>query len=141
MILKPNGSHASIHAPEEWFTGRVRVDPIHMEAQEPSRITSALVTFRTGVRSNRHTHPLGQLLIVTSGKGWTQCEGEGRVGINAGDMVWWPLVMNTGTVPHPPRGCGTYRYRKCHTERLSSGFGRPPTNSMENDVISRMRGG
>jgi len=90
MILRRNGSQASIKGPEDWFTGRVRIDPIHMEAQEPSRITSALVTFEPGARSNWHTHPLGQLLIVTAGKGWTQCEGEKRVEVNAGDTVWCP---------------------------------------------------
>ena len=53
-------------------------------------MTSALVTFEPGARTNWHTHPLGQLLIVTSGRGWTQCEGEARVEINAGDSIWCP---------------------------------------------------
>ncbi|UHQ55381.1 hypothetical protein [Microbulbifer sp. YPW16] len=69
MILRKNGSQDSIEGPADWFTGRARIDPIHLEAQEPSRITSALVTFEPGARTNWHTHPLGQLLIVTSGKG------------------------------------------------------------------------
>jgi len=90
MILTRNGSNASIQGPDDWFTGRVRIDPIHLEPQEPSRLTSALVTFEPGARTNWHTHPLGQLLIVTSGKGWTQCEGEERVEINAGDTIWCP---------------------------------------------------
>lgn len=76
MILKRNGSQASIKGPADWFTGNVRIDPIHSQPQEPSRITSALVTFEPGARTNWHTHPLGQMLIVTAGKGWTQCEGE-----------------------------------------------------------------
>jgi quercetin dioxygenase-like cupin family protein len=33
---------------------------------------------------------LGQTLIVTSGTGWTQCEGEERVEIRAGDVIWCP---------------------------------------------------
>lgn len=90
MILRRNGSLASAKGPEQVFTGNVRIDPIHAEAQEPSRITSALVTFEPGARSNWHRHPLGQLLIVTAGKGWTQCEGEERVEINAGDSIWCP---------------------------------------------------
>ena len=90
MILTRNGSRASVKGPEQVFTGNVRIDPIHIEPQEPSRITSALVTFEPGARSNWHTHPLGQLLIVTAGKGWTQCEGEERVEINAGDTIWCP---------------------------------------------------
>ncbi|WP_039455493.1 (R)-mandelonitrile lyase [Candidatus Jidaibacter acanthamoebae] len=90
MILKRNGSQASMQGPEEWFTGNVRIDPIQLQPVEPSRITSALVTFEPGARTNWHTHPLGQLLIVTSGKGWTQCEGEPKVEINAGDTIWYP---------------------------------------------------
>lgn len=90
MILRKNGSQDSIQGPADWFTGRARIDPIQLEAQEPSRVTSALVTFEPGARTNWHTHPLGQLLIVTSGKGWTQCEGEPRVEINAGDSIWCP---------------------------------------------------
>lgn len=90
MILRRNGSQAAAKGPEQVFTGRVRIDPIHPAPQEPSRITSALVTFEPGARSNWHRHPLGQLLIVTAGKGWTQCEGEARVEINAGDSIWCP---------------------------------------------------
>lgn len=45
---------------------------------------------RTGARSAWHTHPLGQTLLVTAGCGWTQCEGEAKVEIRAGDVVWCP---------------------------------------------------
>lgn len=90
MILIKNGSQASIKGPEDWFVGDVRIDPILLQAQEPSRITSALVTFEPGARTNWHTHPLGQLLIVTAGQGWTQCEGETKVVVNAGDTIWCP---------------------------------------------------
>jgi len=90
MILNRNGSRASIKGPADWFIGDVRIDPIHMEQQEPSRITSALVTFEPGARTNWHTHPPGQLLIVTAGRGWTQCEGDSRVEVNAGDTIWCP---------------------------------------------------
>lgn len=90
MIHTRNGSQPSVKGPDDWFTGDVRIDPIRLEAREPSRLTSALVTFEPGARTNWHTHPRGQLLIVTSGKGWTQCEGEPRVEINAGDTIWCP---------------------------------------------------
>ncbi|WP_323816295.1 cupin domain-containing protein [Cellvibrio sp. NN19] len=90
MILNKKGSVAPFKGPADWFTGNVMIDPIHMQVQEPSRITSALVTFEPGARTNWHTHPLGQLLIVTSGTGWTQCEGEARVEIKAGDSIWCP---------------------------------------------------
>ena len=37
-------------------------------------VIGAIVTFEPGARSNWHTHPLGQTLIVTEGVGWTQVE-------------------------------------------------------------------
>lgn len=90
MIHRKNGSQASIPGPAEWFTGSARIDPIQLQPEEPSRVTSALVTFEPGARTNWHTHPLGQLIIVTSGKGWTCCDGGKRVEINAGDTIWCP---------------------------------------------------
>jgi hypothetical protein len=42
--------------------------------------------FEPGARSARHTHPLGQTLIVTSGLGWTQCEGRPIEEIRPGDV-------------------------------------------------------
>ena len=57
---------------------------------DPSRVTGAIVTFQPGARTAWHSHPLGQTLIVTSGVGWTQCEGEERVEVRAGDVIWCP---------------------------------------------------
>lgn len=90
MIHVKNGSQASIRGPAEWFTGSARIDPIQLQPREPSSVTSALVTFEPGARTNWHIHPLGQLIIVTSGKGWTCCEDGARVEINAGDTIWCP---------------------------------------------------
>jgi quercetin dioxygenase-like cupin family protein len=90
MILSQQKDRNPVEGPDEYFTGKVQIDPFHLEAQEPSRVTSAKVTFEPGARTNWHTHPLGQLLIVTSGKGWTQCEGEERVEVNEGDTIWCP---------------------------------------------------
>lgn len=87
MQLKRVGSQPSTRGPAEWFTGTVRIDPLH-SAPEPSRVSCASVTFEPVARTNRHTHPLGQTLIVTSGCGWTQCEGEAIVEIRAGDVIW-----------------------------------------------------
>jgi quercetin dioxygenase-like cupin family protein len=89
MQLRRVGSQPSTPGPAEWFTGTVRIDPLN-SAPEPSRVSCAAVTFEPGARTNCHTHPLGQTLIVTSGCGWTQCEGEPVVEIRAGDVVWCP---------------------------------------------------
>ena len=89
MILKRAGSQPSQRGPEQFFTGTVRIDPIHA-ADDPARVSAASVTFEPGARSAWHTHPLGQILVVTAGCGWTQCEGEPTVEIRAGDVVWCP---------------------------------------------------
>ena len=64
MKITRCGETASRKVPAEWFTGTVWQDPI-VEAPEPARVRSALVTFEPGARTNWHTHPLGQTLIVT----------------------------------------------------------------------------
>ncbi|MBZ9781975.1 cupin domain-containing protein [Pseudomonas sp. REP124] len=89
MILKRVGSQPSIKAPEAYFTGTVRMDPLN-NPPEPARVSVVSVTFEPGARSAWHTHPLGQTLIVTAGCGWTQCEGEPIVEIRAGDVIWCP---------------------------------------------------
>jgi quercetin dioxygenase-like cupin family protein len=37
-----------------------------------------------------HTHPLGQVLIVTAGCGWVRREGGPIEEIRMGDVVWFP---------------------------------------------------
>ncbi|MFL6605636.1 MAG: cupin domain-containing protein [Steroidobacteraceae bacterium] len=89
MEIQRNGSRPSTQGPEEWFTGRVRIDPLFQAAQ-PRRAAGALVTFEPGARTAWHTHPLGQTLIVMSGLGWTQCEGEPKEEIRPGDVITCP---------------------------------------------------
>ena len=89
MELKRNGSQPSTKGPAEYFTGNVRLDPL-FQAPDPARGTGSLVTFEPGARSNWHTHPLGQTLIVTSGLGWTQCWGGPIEIIRPGDVVTCP---------------------------------------------------
>ena len=50
----------------------------------------ANVTFEPGCRNNWHTHPGGQLLLVTDGKGWYQEEGKPAKTLQAGDVVEIP---------------------------------------------------
>jgi quercetin dioxygenase-like cupin family protein len=87
--ISRNGSRPSVKGPAECFTGSVRVDPL-FQVPEPGRVTGGLVTFEPGARSNWHTHPCGQTLIVVSGFGWTQCWGEARQEVGPGDVIWCP---------------------------------------------------
>lgn len=89
MVITPNGTQASIKGANEYFSGSVRIDPLFAPTA-PSRTSGGQVTFDAGARSAWHTHPLGQTLIVTSGKGWVQeWDGEKRE-IRPGDVVWCP---------------------------------------------------
>jgi quercetin dioxygenase-like cupin family protein len=59
------------------------------KASEPARVSGATVTFEPGARTTWHTHPLGQTLIVTAGKGLAQREGGPVEELNPGDIVWF----------------------------------------------------
>jgi quercetin dioxygenase-like cupin family protein len=89
MELKRSGSQASARGPAEYFTGAVRIDPL-FKAPSPARASGACVTFEPGARSNWHTHPLGQTLIVTSGCGYVQSWCGPIKVIRPGDVVWCP---------------------------------------------------
>jgi quercetin dioxygenase-like cupin family protein len=89
MELKRSGSQPSVKGPPDLFTGNVRLDPL-FTAPAPARVACASVTFEPGARTAWHTHPLGQTLVVISGCGWTQCEGESIEEIRAGDVIWCP---------------------------------------------------
>jgi len=90
MDIKRVGSQASIKGPAGWFSGTVRIDPLFLQANDPSRVTGANVTFEPGARTAWHTHPLGQTLIVTAGCGRVQREGGPIEEIRPGDVVWFP---------------------------------------------------
>jgi quercetin dioxygenase-like cupin family protein len=83
------GSQPSNKGPAQFFTGSVRVDPL-FAANAPSRTSGGLVTFEPGARSAWHTHPVGQILIVTAGKGLVQRWGGPVEEIRPGDVVRIP---------------------------------------------------
>jgi quercetin dioxygenase-like cupin family protein len=89
MEIMRNGSQPSGKGPADWFTGSVRIDPL-FSAPEPARVACALVTFEPAARTAWHTHPLGQILIITSGRGCVQREGGPVEEVRPGDVVWFP---------------------------------------------------
>jgi quercetin dioxygenase-like cupin family protein len=86
MQIHRPGSRPYGPGPAEWFTGPVRIDPL-FAAAAPSRTAGNAVTFEPGARTAWHTHPLGQVLIVTAGCGWVQREGGPKEEIRPGDVV------------------------------------------------------
>ncbi|BBS87394.1 cupin domain-containing protein [Aeromonas media] len=83
------GSQAAVYGSADNFTGRVRVDPL-FTADQIIPVSGAYVTFEPGARSAWHRHPAGQRLIVTSGVGLTQREGQPVQIIRPGDVVSCP---------------------------------------------------
>jgi quercetin dioxygenase-like cupin family protein len=86
MDIKRSGSQPSQKTPTEHFTGAVRIDPL-FQTTEPARAGGAYVTFEPCSRTDWHTHPLGQTLIVTSGCGLVQRWGGLVEQIRPGDVV------------------------------------------------------
>jgi quercetin dioxygenase-like cupin family protein len=87
MEIKRAGSQPSGKGPADWFTGVVRIDPL-FQSLDPARAAGNSVTFEPGARTAWHTHPLGQILIVTAGLGWAQRDGGPIDEIRPGDVVW-----------------------------------------------------
>lgn len=74
---------------DKTFSGTVYVAPV-FPANEPFAVNAGEVTFMPGARSAWHTHPAGQMLVVTSGTGWVQERGQEKQIMRAGDVVWCP---------------------------------------------------
>ena len=87
--ISPNGSRSSAKGAPQNFTGSVIVDPLYA-ANDSTSSTGGLVTFEPGARSAWHTHPAGQVLIVTFGTGWVQEDGGQQREIKPGDVIWTP---------------------------------------------------
>lgn len=88
MKIQRIGSKPSAKGPADYFTGAVRIDALN-EPPAPARVAMALVTFEPGARTAWHTHPFGQTIIVTTGAGWVQREGDTKENIFAGDVVYF----------------------------------------------------
>ncbi|MES3020431.1 MAG: cupin domain-containing protein [Pseudomonadota bacterium] len=89
MVVTPAGSQPSAKGPAQYFTGTVRVDPL-FAPRGSSTAAGVAVTFEPGARSAWHTHPAGQILIVTGGVGRVQQWGGAVQQIRPGDVIWTP---------------------------------------------------
>ena len=89
LVITRGGSRAVRPGPAENFTGDVRVEML-FEARDPSHASGGTVTFEPGARTAWHSHPRGQILIVTAGTGRVQQWGDPIEEIRAGDVVRIP---------------------------------------------------
>jgi 4-carboxymuconolactone decarboxylase len=101
IVITRGGSRAVRPAPAEHFTGGVGVEML-FEAVDPSHASGGSVTFEAGARTAWHSHPGGQVLIVTAGTGRVQQWGGPIEEIQAGDVVRIPSGQKHwhGASPH-----------------------------------------
>ena len=85
MKVRNSNTISTISAPAEYFTGTAWFT--YLSKNEEVRCNSIKVTFEPKARNYWHTHPEGQILIVTDGKGYVQKRGELIQLLLPGDVV------------------------------------------------------
>jgi len=78
----PKGDRGS----EDYFTGTTWVTPLVPRGGDIN-YTVANVVFEPGARTNWHTHPAGQALLVIDGEGFYQEKGQPARPLKKGDVV------------------------------------------------------
>lgn len=69
-----------------YFTGDAYLKPL-LAKDKNNNFAAGSVTFEKGARTNWHTHPRGQVLIVTEGNGLYQEKGKSARTIAKGDVI------------------------------------------------------
>jgi len=72
--------------PKEWFTGEAFLTPL-IARDKNNDFTVGSVSFDRKARTNWHTHPKGQILLVIEGEGFYQEKGKAPRKIKKGDVV------------------------------------------------------
>jgi 4-carboxymuconolactone decarboxylase len=101
MVITRAWSRPVRPGPTEHFTGSVRVEML-FDAVDPSHASGGSVSFEPGARTAWHSHPRGQILIVTAGTGGVQRWGDPIEEIHTGDIVRIPAGQKHwhGASPH-----------------------------------------
>lgn len=72
--------------PSDWFTGDAFLHPL-VAKDSNNNFSAGSVTFEPGARTNWHTHPKGQVLLVIEGEGFYQEKGKPAQPIKKGEAV------------------------------------------------------
>ena len=72
--------------PKEWFSGEAFLTPL-VAKDKNNEFSVGNVSFNAKARTNWHTHPKGQVLLVTEGEGFYQEKGQPARKIKKGDVV------------------------------------------------------
>lgn len=91
---------------KDWFTGHAYLTPL-VSKDKNNNFSAGSVTFDPGARTNWHTHPKGQVLLVIEGQGLYQEKGKPVRPIKKGDVVnipenteHWHGASSTSTMVH-----------------------------------------
>ena len=136
IVITRGGSRDVRPGPAESFTGGVRVEML-FEAVDPFHGSGGSVAFEAGARTAWHSHPGGQILVVTAGTGRVQEWGGPIQEIQAGDVVRIPAGQKHwhGASPHasmthlaitePRDGTSVQWMEKVSDEQYNGGSSRP----------------
>jgi len=75
--------------PNEWFSGNAFLTPL-VARDKNNEFSAGSVSFEPKARTNWHTHPKGQVLIVIEGNGLYQEKDKPAQRIKKGDVVSIP---------------------------------------------------
>lgn len=78
----PKGESVS----SEWFSGNAFLMPL-LAKDKNNDFSMGNVTFEPNARTHWHTHPRGQVLLITEGEGWYQEKGKPAQLIRKGDVI------------------------------------------------------
>ncbi len=78
----PKGESVS----SEWFSGNAFLTPL-LAKDKNNDFAMGNVTFEPNARTHWHTHPRGQVLLITEGEGWYQEKGKPAQPIKKGDVI------------------------------------------------------
>lgn len=117
--------------PATTFTGKVYYLGL-VEADSIYTTAMGNVYFEPGARSHWHTHPAGQILVITDGVGYHQIKGQPRQTLHKGDIVkcppntlhWHGASQDTGMQQMyilPNTGKGIVEWKEAVTDEVYKG--------------------
>ncbi|MBV5348807.1 cupin domain-containing protein [bacterium] len=117
--------------PATTFTGKVYYLGL-VEADSIYTTAVGNVYFEPGARSHWHTHPAGQILVITDGVGYHQIKGQPRQTLHKGDIVkcppntlhWHGASQDTGMQQMyilPNTGKGIVDWKEAVTDEVYNG--------------------
>lgn len=137
LSIARRDARAIRQGPADNFTGTARVDTL-FETRDPLSASAGSVTFEPGARTAWHSHPAGQILIVTAGTGRVQQWGHRVEEIRTGDVVRIPpaqkhwhgaspqTAMTHIAITEPRNGTNVHWMEKVTDEQYRGGLAAGP---------------